>query len=210
MDGNEGGIAGGCGGRSSCWGCWRGGRVRGDRPPWPLYSFSAMALTLWLGATGFGVMKKDFLDEIVADRTKKNPKFPDLVAEAGNGPPTRCQTAGPRLQPDARGRPDGDRGVLGQQAGVGGRGQGVDLAAVLRRHRTDVSTSGCPYQVGCVDLSPTPLRRRQRLQAKARVLIGSPRSGAQTPACALVAGHLKVGRQTPRFARAHSHSAAPA
>ena len=27
-------------------------------------------------------MKKEFLDEIVADRTKKNPKFPDLVAEA--------------------------------------------------------------------------------------------------------------------------------
>jgi ribosome-binding protein aMBF1 (putative translation factor) len=28
------------------------------------------------------VMKKDFPGEIVADRTRKNPKFPDLVAEA--------------------------------------------------------------------------------------------------------------------------------
>jgi ribosome-binding protein aMBF1 (putative translation factor) len=28
------------------------------------------------------VMKKDFLDEVVAARTKKNPKFPDFVAEA--------------------------------------------------------------------------------------------------------------------------------
>ncbi len=28
-------------------------------------------------------MAKDFLDEIVADRTRRNPKFPDLVAEAG-------------------------------------------------------------------------------------------------------------------------------
>jgi hypothetical protein len=28
------------------------------------------------------VMKKDFLGEIVGERTRKNPKFPDLVAEA--------------------------------------------------------------------------------------------------------------------------------
>jgi ribosome-binding protein aMBF1 (putative translation factor) len=27
-------------------------------------------------------MKKDFLDDVVADRALKNPKFPDLVAEA--------------------------------------------------------------------------------------------------------------------------------
>jgi hypothetical protein len=27
-------------------------------------------------------MAKDFLDEIIAQRTRKNPRFPDLVAEA--------------------------------------------------------------------------------------------------------------------------------
>jgi hypothetical protein len=29
-----------------------------------------------------GMKAKDFLDEVVADRTRKNPRFPDLVAEA--------------------------------------------------------------------------------------------------------------------------------
>ena len=28
------------------------------------------------------LMAKDFLDEIIAQRTRKNPRFPDLVAEA--------------------------------------------------------------------------------------------------------------------------------
>ena len=41
-----------------------------------------MALTLWLPSVTLEGMPKDFLDEVIASRSRKNPRFPDLVAEA--------------------------------------------------------------------------------------------------------------------------------
>jgi DNA-binding transcriptional regulator YiaG len=47
-------------------------------------SFGAIALTLWLRRYTLNAkhMAKDFLTELVNDRTRRNPAFPSLVAEA--------------------------------------------------------------------------------------------------------------------------------
>ncbi len=45
-------------------------------------SFQAMALTLWLRRYTVFSMAKDFLRELVDERTRRNPGFPHLVAEA--------------------------------------------------------------------------------------------------------------------------------
>jgi ribosome-binding protein aMBF1 (putative translation factor) len=45
-------------------------------------SSGAIALTLWRGRYRLNRMAKDFLTEIVDERTRRNPAFPNLVAEA--------------------------------------------------------------------------------------------------------------------------------